>query len=158
GKQVVGPNGPGASHGRIYALRPDGTVAYLTLLAGEAHDCPMLVPRDPYVPGNNGDIYVGTAPNDWTGHPGTLGSTEGRFYKLDLANGSVLAEAFVPGAVAHSATGIPDMTAFSGAWESPNARIYVTTTTGQIIAFAPTPVAPASPYLSPTLPIAWNVQ
>ena len=158
GTQVVGPNGPGASHGSIYALRPDGSVKYKDLLAGPVENSPMMVPRNPYVPGNYGAIYVGTAPNDWTGHPGTFGSSEGRFYKLDLNTVAVLAEAFVPGAVAQSATGIPDMSGFMGDWESPNARIYVTTTTGQIIAFAPTPVAPASPYLSPTLPIAWNVQ
>src|SRR5262249_16295858 len=96
--------------------------------------------------------------NDWTGTPGTYGSTDGRFYKLDLASGAVQAEAFVPGAVAHSATGVPDMDGGSGNWESPNARILMTTSTGQTFGSEPPIITPLAPFVTPTLQVAWNMQ
>jgi hypothetical protein len=155
--QGGGDVNPGPSHGRMYALRPDGTVAWMTLTAGEIHGSPLVTPSNSQIPGNRAQVYIGTAHNDWTGHPGQFGSAAGRFYKMDFLTGKVEAENFSDGLdIVHSATVIPGMTNGQVDYESPDTRIFVTSTAGRVMAFQPTIVAPTGLVESPSLQPAWE--
>jgi hypothetical protein len=85
------------SNGRLYAVRPDGTVAWETLLAGAIHGSPLFVGQSSATDNPDGFIYVGTQANTaWAGRPGSNDtSASGRFYQLDALTGRVLAEVYL---------------------------------------------------------------
>jgi hypothetical protein len=129
---------PGPSLGRLYAVRDDDTVAWMTLTAGVIHGSPGITPSNSLVPGNRSYVYIGTGPNQWTGPP-QPGYDLGRFYKLDLMTGKVVAGVTTDGqATVHSATAIPGMTNGQVDYDSPDARIFVTSIDGRVMAYQPT--------------------
>jgi hypothetical protein len=152
---------PGPSLGREYAVRDDATVAWMTLTAGVIHGCPSITPSNQYILGNRSYVYTGTGPNAGTGDPTT---DLGRFYKLDLMTGKVVAGLTTDGqAIVQSSTAIPGMTNGQVDYESPDTRLFVTSTEdpththGFVMAYDPTlqlawedfvPIYPTSPALS----------
>jgi outer membrane protein assembly factor BamB len=143
------------SRGRLYALRPDGTVAWESLLAGHIHGSPLFVP--PSTDGTNPDgfIYVGTDNNGtWGGKPLST-PTGGRFYKIDAQTGQIMAEMFAPtGSVDGSALLIPGA---GPGTDGAAAHIFFTDHSGEVFNVTQVVVAPPPSFESPTLTVTWDV-
>jgi outer membrane protein assembly factor BamB len=144
----------GNSHGRLYAIRPNGTIAWETLLAGAVHGSPVFAPPSLLDP--DGAVYVGTESNSlWGGRPDIGGPAgAGRFYKLNAATGEVLAEMYLQSPIHGSAAflaapGTPDP---NGA----NANLFFTTEDGRVYRVTPVRTAPPAGVETPSLTTVWT--
>jgi hypothetical protein len=146
------------SKGRLYAVRPDGSVAWENYLAGNIHGSPLFVP--PSTDGTNphGFIYVGTDNNGtWGGRPNATVSG-GRFYQIDALTGQIQAEAYVNNGVIDGSallvkgSGGPTDTTGTGS----TAHIILTDRWGEVFNVTQAVAAPPAGLESPTLTQAWK--
>ena len=152
-----GTQNHGESSGRLYALRADGTVLWMTLLASKIHGCPAITP--PSATSADGFVYVGTYANPWTGVPGITSSMDGRFYQLDTVTGQVFAEDFTPQNITTSATIAPDISSGSPDFNSAGATvIYTSSTDGDVYGVSPILAPPAPDFETPTLTPVYSFQ
>ncbi len=152
-----GQQGQGTSGGRLYALRPDGTLAWETLVANRVDTAPLVAPPSLLDP--DGAVYITAASNLWGGRPDAPSSGgDLRLYKLNAATGEIMAEMFFPDLVSGSATFRPGAAGTadpSGA----DASIFFATDNGTIRAVSPVLTAtPPSGIESLSLTPLWSFQ
>jgi hypothetical protein len=151
--------GAGISQGRLYALRPDGTVAWETLLAGNIDGGPAIAPSSTMFP--RGLVFVGTSENNWGGRPDGLGTLYGRFYQIDAGTGQVLADNYVMG-TPNSPVYEPGLLAGTDPFGA-DAGVFDTTTNGsanqgKVLGLNPVIAAPPAGFESPVMTTLWAVQ
>jgi hypothetical protein len=145
------------SNGRMYAVRPDGSVAWETLVAGAIHGSPLFVPPSQDGTNPHGFIYVGSDNNGaWGGRPGAV-PQGGRFYQIDALTGQITAEAYVNnGVIDGSALLVKGASQSDPTGTGATAHIILTDRFGEVFSVTQAVAAPPAGLESPTLTQAWE--